>query len=97
MRHNNWILVLPNDELRILILNEAHRTVYMAHPEVTKMREDLKPLFFLKGMKVNIANYVVRCLECQQVKDEHIHLAGLLYPHAILKSKWEVIFFYEGY
>jgi hypothetical protein len=28
---------------------------------------------------------------CQQVKAEHRHPAGLLQPHAIPKSKWEVI------
>ena len=49
MRYNNSIYVPPNDELRNLVLSEAHRAVYMAHPEVTKMREDLKPLFFWKG------------------------------------------------
>jgi hypothetical protein len=42
-------------------------------------------------MKTDIVNYVARCLECQQVKDEHRHLAGLLQPHAIPESKWEVI------
>ena len=36
-------------------------------------------------------NYLARCLECQQVKVEHRHLAGLLQSHAILESKWEVI------
>jgi hypothetical protein len=44
----NWIFVTPNDNLRILILNEAHREVYLAHPGVTKMRAYLKPLFFWK-------------------------------------------------
>ena len=63
----------------------------MAHPGVTKMRVDLKPIFFYKGMKEYIVNYVARCLECQQVKDEHRHLVGLLQPHAIPESKWEVI------
>jgi hypothetical protein len=63
----------------------------MAHPGVTKMREDLKPLFFWKGMKADIVNYVEICLECQQVKDEHRHPTGLLHPQAILESKWEVI------
>jgi hypothetical protein len=57
----------------MLILSEAHRAVYMAHPGVTKMRADLKPLFFWKGMKADIVNYVARCLECQQVKAEHRH------------------------
>jgi hypothetical protein len=91
LRFKNQIYVPPNDELRRLILSEAHREVYMAHLGVMKMRADLKPLFFWKGMKENIVNYVARCLECQQVKVEHRHPAGLLQPHAILKSKWEVI------
>ena len=59
------IYILPKDELRILILNEDHRAVSMAHPRVTNMRADLKPLFFWKGMKADIVNYVARCLECQ--------------------------------
>jgi hypothetical protein len=48
--------VPPNDELRSLILNEAHRAVYVAHPGVMKMRADLKLLFFWKGMKEDIVN-----------------------------------------
>jgi hypothetical protein len=42
-------------------------------------------------MKADIVSYVARCLEFQQVKDEHRHLEGLLQLHAISKSKWEVI------
>ena len=65
LRFNNQIYMPPNDELRSLILKEAHRVVYMAHPRVIKMRANLKPLFFWKGMKSDIVNYVKRCLECQ--------------------------------
>jgi hypothetical protein len=64
LRFNGQIYVPSNDELRRLILNESHRVVYMAHPGVTKMKADLKPLFFWKGMKTYIFNYVVICLEC---------------------------------
>jgi hypothetical protein len=46
LRFKNRIYVPPNDELRSFIINEAHREVYMAHSGVTKMRADLKPLFF---------------------------------------------------
>jgi hypothetical protein len=56
------IYIPPNDKLRSLILNEAHRVVYMAHPRVMRMMIDLKPLFFWKGMKVGIVNYMVVCL-----------------------------------
>jgi hypothetical protein len=65
LRFRGWIYVPPNDELRRLILSEAHRAVYMAHPRVTTMRVELKTLFFWKGMKANIVNFVARCLECQ--------------------------------
>ena len=46
LRFIGRIYVPPNDKLRMLILSEAHRAVYMAHPRVTKMRADPKPLFF---------------------------------------------------
>ena len=55
------------------------------------MRVDLKPLFSWKGMKADIVNFVARCLECQQVKAENRHPTGILQPHAIPESKWEVI------
>jgi hypothetical protein len=64
LRFKNRIYVPLNAELRSLILSEAHRVGYMAHPRITKMRVDLKPLFFWKGMKEDIVNYVAKCLEC---------------------------------
>jgi hypothetical protein len=42
-------------------------------------------------MKEDVVSYMDRCLECQQVKVEHRHLEGLLQPHIIPESKWEVI------
>jgi hypothetical protein len=65
LRFKNRIYVPPNDELRMFILSEAHREFYMAYLGVMKIRADLKPLFFWKGMKADIVNYVARCLECQ--------------------------------
>jgi hypothetical protein len=62
LRFKIHIYVLPSDELRGLILNVAHREVYMAHLRVAKFRADLKPLLVWKGMKENIVNYMERCL-----------------------------------
>jgi hypothetical protein len=63
LRYKRRIYVPPNDELGSLIFSESHRVVYMAHLGVTKMKEDLKPLFFWKGMKEDIVSYVERCIE----------------------------------
>jgi len=58
------IYVPQNEDIRQLILNEAHLTIYIAHPGVKKMSVDLKPLLFWKGMKNEIMNLVAKCLEC---------------------------------
>jgi transposase InsO family protein len=43
-------------------------------------------------MKRDVVHFVTKCLECQQVKVDHHHLEGLLQPHDVPMSKWEVIF-----
>ena len=42
-------------------------------------------------MKRDMAEYISRCMKCQQVKVEHQHLAGLLQPLSVPEWKWEVI------
>jgi hypothetical protein len=42
-------------------------------------------------MKRDVVNFVSKCLECQQVKVDHHHLASLLQPHDVSMSKWEVM------
>ena len=53
------------------IMKEAHCTPNTAHPESTKMYQNLRYSFWWDRMKKNIAEYVHKCLVCQQVKAEH--------------------------
>jgi hypothetical protein len=39
----------------------------------------------------NVVHFIAKCLECQQVKANHHHPKGLLQPHDVPMSKWEVI------
>ena len=72
-------IYVPKDSgLRRLVMDESHRSPYSAHPGVKKMYETLKNVFFWPRMKKEMAKYVAHCLECQQVKAEHHHPAGLL-------------------
>ncbi|CAA0810475.1 Unknown protein, partial [Striga hermonthica] len=65
-------LVVPNVEaLRKEILTEAHSAPYLAHPGSTKMYPDLKWSFWWRGMKGDVAEFVKKCLVCQQLKAEH--------------------------
>ena len=42
-------------------------------------------------MKHDVVHFVAKFLECQQVKVDHHHPTGLLQPHDVPMSKWEVI------
>lgn len=84
-------MYVPRQEnLRQVILVDAHATTYSIYPEGTKMYNDLKPLFWWPGTKKGIAQFVAECLTCQQVI-EHQRPAGLLKPFTILEWKWEHI------
>ncbi|CAJ2628780.1 unnamed protein product [Trifolium pratense] len=85
-------LCVPNDtELKQLILSEAHKSGFSIHPGSTKMYHDLKKDYWWPGMKTEIAEFVARCIVCQQVKIEHQKPAGLLQPLEIPQWKWEQI------
>ena len=51
----------------------------------------LRKEYFWPNMKNAVAQILARCIECQQVKPKHQHLAGLLQPLPIPNWKWEVI------
>src|SRR5438132_10089599 len=85
------ICVPKKEELRKLILDEAHTSAYSIHPPSTKMYQDLKSKYWWSGMKKNIAEYVARCDICQRIKAEHQRPAGLLQPLPISVWKWDEI------
>ena len=70
---------------------EAYTAPYTMHPGSTKMYRDLKPFYWWPIMKKDVAEFVARCLTCQQVKAEHQALARKLQSLKIPKWKWERI------
>ena len=40
----------------------------------------LRKDYFWPNMKNELVEYIAKCFECQQVKTEHQHPAGLLQP-----------------
>ncbi|GAU18217.1 hypothetical protein TSUD_26810 [Trifolium subterraneum] len=85
-------ICVPNDaDLKRLILEEAHKSGFSIHPGSTKMYHDLKKNYWWPNMKTEIAEFVSRCIVCQQVKIEHQKPAGPLQPLEIPEWKWEHI------
>ncbi|WMV54527.1 hypothetical protein MTR67_047912 [Solanum verrucosum] len=76
LRYQGRLCVPDVGELRQHILTEAHNSRYSIHPGATKMYRDLREVYWWNGMKRDIANFVAKCPNCQQVKVKHQKPAG---------------------
>ena len=65
------VCVLDVENLRRLIMEEAHCSSYAMYPSSTKMYRTIKENYWWLGMKRDVTKFVSRCLVCQQVKAEH--------------------------
>ncbi|KAH9705011.1 Endonuclease [Citrus sinensis] len=87
----NRLCVPDIKELKKEIMEEAHCSAYAMHPGSTKMYRTLRDHYWWQGMKREIAEFVSRCLVCQQIKAEHQRPAGFSQPLPIPEWKWEHI------
>nr|GEW32539.1 putative reverse transcriptase domain-containing protein [Tanacetum cinerariifolium] len=77
--------------VRMIIMDEAHKTRYSVHPGADKMYHDLRDMYWWPGMKRDIATYVSKCLTCLKVKAKHQRPLGLLQQPEIPEWKWDKI------
>ena len=66
------------DNLREEILEEAHFAAYSVHPGATKMYHSIRDLYWWDGLKKDVADYVAKCLTCQQVKARTSEAFGVI-------------------
>jgi hypothetical protein len=89
--NENIIYVPSSGELRNLVLKEMHNVPYVGNLGYQKKITTVRSQFFWPRMKNDVIDYIVRCMECQKVKDEHSHPMVFLQPLPIPEKKWEVI------
>jgi len=91
LRFKDRMCVPNNEEIKKMILEEAHKSKLSMHPGTTKMYQDLKKTYWWPKMKREVAQYVAKCLVCQKAKIEHQKPAGMLKSLDIPKWKWDSI------
>ncbi|KAA0048134.1 ty3-gypsy retrotransposon protein [Cucumis melo var. makuwa] len=85
-------LCVPEDSaVKTELLTEAHSSPFTMHPGSTKMYQDLRSVYWWRNMKREVADFVSRCLVCQQVKAPRQRSAGLLQPLSVPGWKWESV------
>ncbi|KAL4020671.1 hypothetical protein IC575_019452 [Cucumis melo] len=81
-------LCVPSDStIKTELLSEAQSSPFSMHPGSTKMYQDLKWVYWWRNMKREVAEFVSKCLVCQQVKAPRQKPAGLLQPLSIPELK----------
>nr|GEX16140.1 reverse transcriptase domain-containing protein [Tanacetum cinerariifolium] len=60
-----WVSLVEG--VRIIIMDETHKTRYSVHPGADKMYHDIRDMYWWPGMKKDIAIYVSKCLTCSKV------------------------------
>ena len=70
---------------------ETHNSRYSVHPGSTKMYHDLKEIYWWGDIKKNIAEFVAKCPNCQQIKVEHQKPEGYMQHIELQISKWDTI------
>ena len=83
------IFFVPSSTVRRMVLKYFHASPMARHPGFYKTYQKIREHFTWKGLKVEVFPYVMECSTCQQNKQEHSYLAGLLQPLLILDRKWE--------
>jgi hypothetical protein len=75
------IIFVPNSkELKNLKLREMHNVPYDGHAGYQKTIVAVKSQYYWLGMKKEVVDFIVKCLECQKVKVGYSHPTGLLHP-----------------
>lgn len=91
LRYQGRLFVYNVDSLRERIFPEAHESRYVVYPSSMKMYHDLKEIHWWDNMKRYVANFMAKCIVCQQVKVEHMRPTRLYREIKLSEWKWEII------
>ncbi|GKA22012.1 ty3-gypsy retrotransposon protein [Tanacetum coccineum] len=78
-----------NYKLKALLLQEFHATPSAGHGGIKKTLVGLSAMFFWKGMRKSVEEFIKKCVVCQQVKNSTEAIGGYLQPLPTPMTIWE--------
>lgn len=91
IRYKDRIWISNNTEAHKAILLSLHDSGVGGHSDFLGTYQRIKSLFAWPRMKDDIRRYVSQCSTCQQAKNEHVRLPGLLNPLPVPIKAWSMI------
>ncbi|PWA58030.1 hypothetical protein CTI12_AA406450 [Artemisia annua] len=87
--YNNRYYIGQESKLNTLLLREFHDTPSAGHGGIKKTLVGLSTLFFWKGMRKSVEEFIKKCLVCQQTKYSTDVPGGYLQPLPTPNAVWE--------
>ena len=84
-------LCIPRGEVRNNILHDYHSTPSSGHLVESKTRNRIYPLYYWKGLRQSVHEFVKTCRTCQQTKSRNHKPYGFLQPIDPPETKWQVV------
>ena len=81
-------LVIPTDDLRTLVVQACHDSVFSGHFGKKKTLSLCERLFYWPGITRQVEKYCKSCLTCQTVKPTNHKPYGMIRPLAVPDGKW---------
>jgi hypothetical protein len=89
IRKANRIWIGCNSALRTKLIAALHDSAVGGHSGIQATYQRVKKVFWWKGLKNDVTQYVQQCAICQKAKAERVHPAGLLQPLPVPQGIWE--------
>lgn len=91
IRREGKIWIGANSALRTKLISALHDSAEGGHSGVQATYLRVKRVFWWRGLKTDVTQFVQQCATCQRAKSERTHPAGLLQPLPIPNGAWEDI------
>jgi hypothetical protein len=91
IRYKNRVWLGNNPEAHKAIMLSLHDSGVGGHSGFLGTYQRIKSLFAWPKMKEDIKKYVSQCSICQQAKNEHVRIPGLLNPLPVPTEAWSTI------
>jgi hypothetical protein len=89
IRKDGLIWIANNSALRTKLISALHDGAVGGHSGSLATYHRIRRLFWWKGLKADMVEYVKQCDICQRAKAERIYSPGLLQPLPIPQGAWQ--------
>ena len=91
IRYKDRIWIGCNSALQTKLITALHSSAVGGNSGQLATYHRIKKMFYWKGLKQDVEQFVKQCLVCQQAKHLNTHTPGLLQPLPIPQGVWQDI------